>query len=311
MTMVSSSALDGTQLDGTQWDGTRPTLGCGVSEVRVDPLTGAPVVIVGPRQDRPNLPAETCPFCPGGLEAPEPFRVRWFTNRWPPLAAGRAEVVLYTSDHRATFASLGVDGARHVIDLWAERTHVLGSRPDVAYVLVFENRGAEVGATIPHPHGQIYAFAEVPELPRRELVTGRCALCRVDPGEQLVARIGDWRAWVPHAATWPYELMVAPVDHLADLPALDGASRDALAAVLVDTLGRLDRLFAAPMPYMLWVHQRPTDGSPWAASHVHVHVAPLYRAAGTPRYVAAGELGSGVYFNPVEPARAADELRRT
>ena len=279
-------------------------------DVRVDPLTGAPVVIVGPRQDRPNLPADTCPFCPGGLEAPEPYRVRWFANRWPPLAAGRAEVVLYTADHRGTFASLGVDGARHVIDLWAERTTVLGSRSDVAYVLVFEKRGAEVGATIPHPHGQIYAFADVPHLPRRELLTGRCALCRVDPDEQLVACIGDWQAWVPHAATWPYELIVAPRDHQPDLPALDSASRDALAAVLVDALGRLDRLFAAPMPYMLWVHQRPTDGGHWAAAHVHVHVAPLYRAPGIPRFVAAGELGSGVHFNPVEPARAADELRR-
>ena len=280
-----------------------------MSEVRVDPLTGAAVVIVGPRQDRPNLPADTCPFCPGGLEAPEPYRVRWFANRWPPLAGGRAEVVLYSPDHRATFASLGVDGARLVIDLWAERTQVLGSHPDVAYVLVFENRGAEVGATIAHPHGQIYAFADVPDLPGRELGTGRCELCGVEPGGQLVARTGDWRAWVPYAATWPYELMVAPAEHLADLPALDGASRDGLAAVLVDALGRLDRLFAAPMPYMLWVHQRPTDGRAWEASHVHVHVAPLYRAAATPRFVAAGELGSGVYFNPVDPARAAQELR--
>ncbi len=281
-----------------------------MSELRVDPLTGAPVVIVGPRQDRPNLPVDSCPFCPGGLEAPEPYRVRCFTNRWPPLAAGRAEVVLYSPDHRATFASLGADGARLVIDLWAERTHVLGSRADVAYVLVFENRGAEVGATIAHPHGQIYAFADVPELPRRELGTGRCELCRVEPGEQLVAHAGGWRAWVPHAATWPYELMVAPVDHVPDLPALDDVARDDLATVLVNALGRLDRLFAAPMPYMLWVHQRPTDGQTWAAAHVHAHVAPLYRAAATPRFVAAGELGSGVYFNPVEPARAAEELRR-
>ena len=281
-----------------------------MSEVRVDPVTGASVVIVGPRQDRPNLPSATCPFCPGGLEAQEPYRVRWFTNRWPPLPAGRAEVVLYTPDHRASFASLGVDGARRVVDLWAARTHALGARPDVAYVLVFENRGAEVGATISHPHGQIYAFADVPPVPARELATGRCALCPVEPGGQLVAHAGGWRAWVPQAATWPYELLIAPVDHLADLPALDGASRDGLAAVLVDALGRLDRLFAAPMPYMMWLHQRPTDGDPWAAAHVHAHAAPLYRAAGTPRFVAAGELGSGVHFNPVEPARAADELRR-
>ena len=126
-----------------------------------------------------------------------------------------------------------------------------------------------------------------------------------------MAAIGGWRAWVPHAATWPYELLVAPVDHVRR-PARARRARRATTwrAVLVDALGRLDRLFAAPMPYMLWFHQRPTDGGRWPTAHVHAHVAPLYRAAGTPRFVAAGELGSGVYFNPVEPARAADELRR-
>jgi UDPglucose--hexose-1-phosphate uridylyltransferase len=85
--------------------------------------------------------------------------------------------------------------------------------------------------------------------------------------------------------------------------------RDAMAAALVDALGRLDRLFGEPMPYRLWVHQRPTDGGEWPLAHLHVEVAPLYRAPGTPRYVAAGELGSGVYFNPVEPADAATMLR--
>jgi UDPglucose--hexose-1-phosphate uridylyltransferase len=279
-------------------------------EMRVDPLTGAAVVIVGPRQDRPNLPSTSCPFCPGGLEAPDAYRVRWFPNRWPPLADGRAEVVLYTPDHDATFASLGVDGAREVVDLWAKRTRALGNRPDTAYVLVFENRGAEVGATIPHPHGQIYAFAEVPEIPARELRGGDCEVCRGDPGDRIVAHIGAWRASVPLAATWPFEMLLAPVDHLPDLPSLEGAARADLAGLLVDVLGRLDRLFAAPMPYMLWFHQRPTDGGTWPAAHVHAHVAPLYRAPDTPRFVAAGELGSGVHFNPVEPDRAADELRK-
>ena len=281
-----------------------------MSEVRVDRLTGAPVVIVGPRQDRPNLPNATCPFCPGGLEAPDSYQVHCFTNRWPPLEDGRAEVVLYTPDHQATFASLGIEGARRVVDLWAKRTEVLGGRADVAYVLVFENRGAEVGATIAHPHGQIYAFAGVPGAPRRELAEGACRLCSHDAIGHLVFRAGDWHTRVPHAAAWPYELLVAPARHVPDLPALDDASRNELSAVLVDAIGRLDRLFAAAMPYMLWFHQRPTDGGRWEAAHVHAHISPLYRAPATPRFVAAGELGSGVYFNPVEPERAAEELRR-
>ena len=101
--------------------------------------------------------------------------MRWLVNRWPALPDDRCEVILYTPEHEATFWSLGAKRARRVIDLWAERTAVLGARPNVDYVLVFENRGAEVGATIPHPHGQIYAFDSVPEQPRKELERGRCS----------------------------------------------------------------------------------------------------------------------------------------
>jgi UDPglucose--hexose-1-phosphate uridylyltransferase len=280
-----------------------------VSEVRVDPLTGAVVVVVAGRQGRPDQP-DACPFCVGGIEAPEPYDVRWFANRWPPLPEGRAEVLLFSPEHDATLASLGVDGVRRVVDLWAERTAAQAAHEDVAYVLLFENSGPEVGATIPHPHGQLYAFDHVPEVPARELASPACALCGADPGARLVARTSGWWVAVPHAPVWPYELLVAPDDHMPDLPAATAAQRDGLAAALVDGLGRLHRLFDAPMPYMLWVHQRPTDGGSWPAAHLHVHVAPLLRRPGTARYVAAGELGSGVWFDPVAPEDAADQLRR-
>ena len=102
----------------------------------------------------------------------------------------RAEIVLYTPDHDATFASLGQPGARRVVDLWAERTATLGARDDVAYVLVFENRGPEVGATIPHPHGQIYAYDEIPPVPARELAADGCSLCAAPLADLLVSRGG-------------------------------------------------------------------------------------------------------------------------
>ncbi|HWC10154.1 MAG TPA: hypothetical protein VG455_02935, partial [Acidimicrobiales bacterium] len=120
---------------------------------------------------------------------------------------------------------------------------------------------------------------------------------------------GGWRAWVPKAAAWPFATVLAPTAHRPDLPGLGDGARDGLAALLVDVLGRLDRLFDAPMPYLLWVHQRPTDGAEWPVAHVHVEISPLYRAPGTPRYVASGELGSGVFFNPVAPPDAARRLR--
>jgi UDPglucose--hexose-1-phosphate uridylyltransferase len=275
-------------------------------ELRTDAHTGLRTYVVGSRQTRPNLPSATCPFCPGGLEAPEDYDVRWFTNRWPAMPDGRCEVILYTPQHDATFWSLGPEGARKVVDLWAGRTAELGARDDIDYVLVFENRGAEVGATITHPHGQIYAFDVVPELPLRELERGSVF---DDPGDRVVATAPGWRAWVPAAPTFPYALVVVPDDPVPDLPSLDDAGRDGLARILVDVLGRLDRVFEAQTPYMLWIHQRPFDGGAWPGARLHVEIVSPWRSAGVMRYVAAGELGSGLYFNPVAPEEAAAALR--
>jgi UDPglucose--hexose-1-phosphate uridylyltransferase len=276
-------------------------------DLRRDPLTRKQTVVVGSRQARPNLPSTGCPFCVGGLEAPEPYDVKWFPNRWPAMPDDRCEMVLYTPVHDAEFWTLGTEGARRVVDLWAERTAVLGAREDVAYVLVFENRGPEVGATIPHPHGQIYAYPEVPPEPLRELVDGVLEPSLVDDALVVTER-GDWRAWVPDAASWPYELVVAPRTEVPDLPD-PRCDRDGLAATLVDVLARLDQVFDAPMPYMLWIHQRPTDGGEWPGARVHVHVTPLYRSPGVQRFVASAELGAGIFFNPVVPADAAAALR--
>jgi UDPglucose--hexose-1-phosphate uridylyltransferase len=278
----------------------------GQPQLRADVHTGALTYVVGSRQARPNLPEATCPFCPGGLEAAEPYEVRWFPNRWPAMPDGRCEIVLYTPEHDTTFWSLGADGARKVIDLWAERTAALGAKPDVDYVLVFENRGPEVGATITHPHGQIYAFDFVPTLPLRELERGPLF---DEPEERLVASAPGWRAWVPAAPTFPYALVLVPDAHVPDLPTLDEAGRDGLAVLLVDVLERLDVLFDAQTPYMLWIHQRPFDGRDWPHVRLHVEIVSPWRAAGVPRFVAAGELGSGVFFNPVPPEDAAQSLR--
>lgn len=292
--------------DGGQDAGDQQSTG---TDLRTDELTGEQVVIVAKRQARPNLPSTGCPFCPGGIEAPEPYDVRWFPNRWPALPHGHSEVVLYTPDHDATFWSLGITGARKVVDLWAERTKALGAHDDVAYVLIFENRGPEVGATIAHPHGQIYAFEDVPPAPAAELAHNTCTLCSPPRGELLVAENNTWRAWVPEAATWPFSLQLAPEVHAPDIPALREVGRDGMAAILVETTRALDMLFDAPMPYMLWIHQRPSDGGDWPTAHLHVHLAPLYRSAGTQRFVAAGELGSGMFFNTLDPLAAAEALR--
>ena len=304
-------------------------------ELRLDPLTREWVAIVADRQARPNLAPdptgrEGCPFCVGGLEAPEPYTVRAFENRWPPFAPGApidadgalagatgfvslpargaSEVVLYSPDHAGSLATLGVAGARAVVDLWAERTAALLARPEVEHVLVFENRGALVGATIPHPHGQIYGFPFVPPVPRREAEVAAahgCPVCaaiarEVADGARVVRDADGWATVVPFASAYPYGALLAPHAHDDGLPALAAKSRDGLAAALVDLVSRYDRLFDGELPYLMWVHQ---------GVHVHVHFAPPLRAPGTPRFVASGEVGSGTFGNPVAPEAAAAALR--
>lgn len=289
--------------------------------VVTDPLSGHRVIVVPERQSRPNLPETGCPFCVGGLEAPEPYEVRWFPNRWPSLGGDRAEVVLFSPDHDASLGGLDEEHLRLVVDLWAERTAALGARDDVAYVLVFENRGAEIGATIHHPHGQIYAFDVVPPVPAEELqraaARGSCALCdetgaasgAAEAADRLVAARGAWRAWVPAASPHPYGLVCAPTDHIGSLPELDAPLRDDLAELLRSVLGGLDTLFAEETPYMLWFHQRPVDGAEWPWAHLHVEIVPFRRAPGVNRYVAGAELGSGIFINSVAAADAARDLR--
>jgi UDPglucose--hexose-1-phosphate uridylyltransferase len=279
-------------------------------DARVDPVTGATVQVVASRQARPNLPTAGCPFCVGGVESPEPYVVRSFPNRWPSFPDDRCEVVLYGPEHGRTLADLGAERARLVVDLWAERTATIGARDDIAYVLCFENHGAEVGATIPHPHGQLFAYPEVPPVPAgvlARLTAGEPLL--EDAPERVVVERDGWRAWTPAASSHPHHLRLAPLERVPDLPSLDDAGRDALASVLVDVLGRLQRLFDPPMPYMLWWVQRPTDGADWPAAWLHLEVVSPWRSQGVARHVAAGELGGGVLVNPVDPDDVAARMR--
>jgi UDPglucose--hexose-1-phosphate uridylyltransferase len=277
--------------------------------LRIDPLTGAYVLVTPWRQSRPNLPDGPCPFCPGGLEAPEHYDVRHFPNRWPALPDQRHEVVLHSPKHEASFPALGQEHSALVVEMWSARTAALGARDDVAYVFVFENRGRMIGSTIEHPHSQIMAFGLVPPIPAAELAATTCHLCP-DPEDGLLVTARDgWQAAVPHAPSWPYELLISPRRHVADLPAAGPDLRRGLAAILVDLLTRLDHLLGPDTPYMLWIHQRPNDGTDYPAAHLHLHLAPALRAPGTRRHLSSAELGAGVFFDPVDPHQAAAQWR--
>jgi UDPglucose--hexose-1-phosphate uridylyltransferase len=195
-----------------------------------------------------------------------------------------------------------------VVELWSARTAALAARADVRYVFVFENRGREIGATIDHPHSQILALGVVPPAAQAELRAGGCHLCaEPDPG-LVVASHQGWRATVPWAPSWPYEMLISPVTHCGSLPAVGGHGRASLAGILVDCLARVERLLGAGAPYMLWVHQRPAGGAGWPAAHLHLHLVPVLRDRGVMRHLASAELGAGVFFDPVDPREAARAL---
>ena len=273
------------------------------SNERIDPHTGTKVHIVSARQNRPNSPTTDCPFCVGGLEAANQYLVKSIPNRWPALDSGVCEVVLYSSQHDASFASLGPTGIRRVIDLWAERTEKLLQRDDIEYVLIFENRGREVGATIDHPHGQIYAFDHVPQRTLQRLSSN----WRPDPDQQRrFIELNGWAAWVISAPIYPVSIEVAPLKQIASLSALTEQDRINFATILKEVLQRIDQLFDSKTPYMMWINQDAKNQSP---SWLNVEVVSPWRDKDVSRYIAAAEVSTGEFFNPVNPEDLAKRLR--
>jgi UDPglucose--hexose-1-phosphate uridylyltransferase len=318
-----------------------------VSERRFDPLSGEWRTFATDRQERTPLPApDRCPLCPGrsGDEAEVlgPFQIATFDNRYPAFEAaspppapratdlapaaparGAAEVVVWSSDHSRTLAQLPVEHLDRLIEVWAERYDELGRRDDVAYVLIFENKGAVVGATLPHPHGQIYAYPDVPprvastlQVARQHLQrTGRCVACEVggfehSAGVRAVAADGSTLAFVPFAPRFPYEVRIQPLRHATSLLDLTDPERASLARVLHAVLTAFDGLFGFPLPYVLALHQSPTHGPQWLdVAHLHIELTPPHRAPDKLKHLAGSELAAGAYIGDVAPEAAAEALR--
>ena len=282
-------------------------MGAMARDIRTDTYLGTVVHVVADRQNRPNLPIAGCPFCVGGLEAPEQYSVRSFPNRWPALEEGYCEVVLYSPNHEATFGTLTAEEALSVVNLWAQRTQALREMPNGEYVIVFENRGAEIGATISHPHGQIYAFDHVPPRPARMIAAGWEPV--VASAEHLILEVDGWRVFSEYAAVYPVSIRIAPIHRIADLADMNAVDRAVLASTLVRVFAALDALFDAPLPYMMWINQAPRTRDDWPDAWFNIEIVSPWRAQGLPRFIAGVEVASGEFFNPVDPADVAARLR--
>lgn len=309
------------------------------SEVRRDPLLGDSVAIASHRQGRTyHPPADECPLCPSQgerlSEIPDAsYDVVVFENRFPSLAgdSGRCEVVCFTSDHQASFADLSEEQARLVLDAWTDRTSELSHLPSVEQVFCFENRGAEIGVTLGHPHGQIYAYPFT--TPRTALMLRSLAAHKEATGgenlfdavveeelagERVVLEGEHWVAFVPYAAHWPYEVHLYPKRRVPDLLGLDEAARTEFPQLYLELLRRFDRIFGEgepPTPYIAAWHQAPFgqledfEGVTRDDFALHLELFTIRRTSGKLKFLAGSESGMNVFINDVPPERAAERLR--
>jgi UDPglucose--hexose-1-phosphate uridylyltransferase len=319
--------------------------------LRWDPTLQEWVAYATHRQDRTFLPpAEYCPLCPtkpGGFptEVPrESYDIAAFENKFPsftpdapepdepgspltPTARGRgvAEVVLYSDDHDATLAGMSERRIRNLIEVWADRYEELGALDYVNYVFIFENKGEAIGVTLHHPHGQIYAFPFVPPRPKKELGAAtehrsqnenRCLHCDLlaqehEDGSRLIVKGERFTAFIPFYAHYPYEVHLYARRCAPSIAVLDGEERWDMARVLKRLLVGYDRLFGFSLPYMMVMHQAPTDGKDYeGVAHFHVEFYPPNRTAEKLKYLAGSEQGAGAFIVDALPEQTAETLRQ-
>ncbi|MFE2518086.1 galactose-1-phosphate uridylyltransferase [Streptomyces mirabilis] len=318
------------------------------SQVRRDPLLGDSVAIASHRQGRTyHPPANECPLCPSQgdrlSEIPDSsYDVVVFENRFPSLAgdSGRCEVVCFTSDHDSSFADLTEEQAGLVLEAWTDRTAELSHLSSVEQVFCFENRGEEIGVTLGHPHGQIYAYPFT--TPRTALMLRSLAAHKeatggqnlfddvvareLAEGDRIVLETESWVAFVPYAAHWPYEVHLYPKRRVPDLLGLDEEARTEFPQVYLELLRRFDRIFDGsgggkegegepPTPYIAAWHQAPFgalaefEGVNRDDFALHLELFTIRRTSGKLKFLAGSESGMSVFINDVPPEAAAQRLR--
>lgn len=319
-----------------------------MSELRWHPILEEWVITATHRQDRTFLPPDDyCPICPtkpGSFptEIPsEDYDIAVFDNKFPSLkypapepdveetelykvraADGICEVVCYTSKHNGTLTDMDLYGIRNLVDVWTDRFKDLSDKDFINYVLIFENKGKDIGVTLFHPHGQIYAFPFIPPKIQRELdssekhkaKTGRCLFCDIiaeeqKDGRRIVVENDSFFAAIPFFARYPYEVYILSKKHHQNMLTFSDEERSDLANILKAVLLKYDNLWGISLPYMMIMHQAPTDGTNYDHYHFHIEFHPPNRTEKKLKYIAGCETGAGSYINDTLAEEKAGELR--
>jgi UDPglucose--hexose-1-phosphate uridylyltransferase len=312
-----------------------------MTELRWNPTLREWVSTASHRQDRPQMPADWCPFCPGSGRVPDHYDCFIYPNDFaaftipPPEPAiegddfyrvarshGRCDVVLYHPDHKLSLPQLTLDHIVKLVQTWRRRFAELKATPGIRYVLIFENKGAVIGVTMPHPHGQIYAFPFIPPRLQRELdsarahqrAKGRCLFCDIlkkerRGGRRIVAENETFTAFIPFYARWPYEVHIYPRRHLGAIDQFRPSEERGLAEILKWVTQKYDNLFEMSFPYMMLLHQAPTKGN-YPYFHFHIEFYPPHRSKEKLKYLAGVETGAGTFLNDSLAEVKAAELRK-
>jgi UDPglucose--hexose-1-phosphate uridylyltransferase len=235
---------------------------------------------------------------------------------------GICRVVCFAPQHNLTMANMDAAGLRTVVDTWVAQYRELGARPEINYVQIFENRGAMMGASNPHPHCQIWSSHSLPNEVAKEQASlvewraahGNCLICEYarlekSGAERVVEENAGFVTVVPFWAVWPFETMVIAKRHVTAIDQLTDEERDQLADILKRTTARYDRLFEVSFPYSMGFHQRPTDGAPHDEHHLHLHFyPPLLRSATVRKFLVGYEM-LATPQRDITPESAAARLR--
>ncbi len=323
---------------------TQPPIG----ELRLDSLVNEWVAMAAHRQGRIFLPPkELCPLCPTTSHllteiAEKDYEVVVFDNRSPALrppnqdwalpelmgphtdlgtAAGKCEVICFTANHGTSFKDLDESRVRVLLEAWIDRTRELSLEPYIQHIAPFENRGEEIGVTLSHPHGQIYAYSYLPPRVEKMLATAQAHMKstgqilfdevvarEIRDAQRIIARNDHWIAFVPFAARYPFEIHIAPLNSVPDLTGLSEAVCDSFAPIALEVMKRLDGVFGIEMAYIAAWHQAPVRVGR-DVMRLHWAITSIRRAPGKLKYLAGSESAMGAFIMDVRPEQSAAQLR--
>jgi UDPglucose--hexose-1-phosphate uridylyltransferase len=313
-----------------------------VQELRWNPVLREWIIVASSRKDRPMQEegSPTCPFC-DGVEVKGKWDVLSLQNKFPSLmldppkptssshwlyrvqpAYGACEVILEAKEHTGDLGDLPVEKIKKVIDLFAERYAVLGSTAGIKYVFEFRNKGKEIGVSLHHPHSQLYALPFIPPVIEAELSSSseymkkerECLFCRIikeekADGRRVICEDDKTICFLPFYARWPYETHIYPKNHQQCLPDMNNEERLSLASTVKRIITTYNNLFDFSLPYIMVVHQKPTDDKNYDYYHMHIEFYPPHRSRDKLKFTAGIERGAGTSTMDYEPEEKALELR--